>query len=68
VFDPKYHEAEDNETPQQIAKRYDLPLKSLVDTNKRRLEGLQSWSRLEEGTQVQVRPCEERRDKRRQLV
>ncbi|GMI05761.1 hypothetical protein TrRE_jg4644 [Triparma retinervis] len=54
VFNPKYHQANDNETPHQIAKNYNLPLKDLIDTNKKNLDGLTSWSRLEEGTPVQI--------------
>ena len=54
VFNPKYHEADDNETPAHIAKTYNLPIKALVDTNKKNLDGLTSWSRLEEGTPVQI--------------
>ena len=48
----RVYEAENNETPLMIAKRFDVPVMELIKMNKSRLPGLAKKSKLKPGTSV----------------
>lgn len=50
----KWHEAADDQTPQQIATVYGVDVEDVVRANSVKFKGLQSWSK------VRLRRCEER--------
>lgn len=45
----KWYDAKDNETPREIAKKFNLCVKELLAANKGRIQGLQAHSKLVEG-------------------
>ncbi|GKY94143.1 hypothetical protein MPSEU_000380400 [Mayamaea pseudoterrestris] len=51
---PQYYIADEDDTPREIAKKFNVSCAMLVEANKGRLEGLVSSSRLMAGTRVKV--------------
>ncbi|GMI04585.1 hypothetical protein TrVE_jg9909 [Triparma verrucosa] len=50
----KWHSAADDQTPQQIAQIYGVDVEDIVKANAVKFKGLMHWSKLEEGTKLQV--------------
>jgi len=51
---PKWYAALDNETLRMIAKKFQLNLTKLVDTNKKMYKTIRAHSKLMEGTRIQI--------------
>lgn len=50
----QWYYCEDNETPKEISDKFGANAKDLLNANKGRIEGLQMYSKLIEGTKIQV--------------
>lgn len=50
----QWYDAQDNETPREIARKFNLTLKNLLAANKGRIQGLQANSKLVKATRIQV--------------
>mmetsp|Transcript_4218 Transcript_4218/g.8060 ORF Transcript_4218/g.8060 Transcript_4218/m.8060 type:complete len:821 (-) Transcript_4218:64-2526(-) len=50
----QWYSSLDNETPKEIAKKFNVPCKDLLDANRVRIADLKAHSRLIEGTRLQV--------------
>jgi len=59
----KWYYSEDNETPREVAKKFQLDLKDLLAANRGRLENLLANSKLMENTKLQVSNLDEPDDK-----